>query len=266
MEHVAELARAARAGHPELALPDDVFMAFLATKISERPALEGMTAAQASDLYLACAAGNGQATAITLLERQCFATLPPILERMGLARDDVAEVQQIVRQLLLVPRPRAAPAILQFSGSGDLCSWVRVIATREAVRLVRRRREAPADDDRLFDRLGAPTRSPEALVSEARYRGELKAAFAGALGALTKRERTLLRQHYIDELTLDQIAIIYRVHRATVARWLAKARDALVARTVKALGSQLRVGRAEIDSILCLVRTNLDLSLPRVLA
>jgi len=265
MEQLVDLVRSARAGHPELALPDDVFMAFLAAKIAERPELAGMTAEQACDLYLACAAGNGQAAAITLLERQCFATLPPILERMGLARDDIAEVQQIVRQLLLVPRPRAGPAILNFSGSGDLCSWVRVIATREAVRLVRRRREAPAEDDRLFERVGAPTRTPEALVSEARYRSELKAAFSTALGALTKRERALLRQHYVDELTLDQIAIIYRVHRATVARWLAKARSALVARTVKALGSQLQLARSELDSILRQVRTNLDLSLPRVL-
>jgi RNA polymerase sigma-70 factor (ECF subfamily) len=57
------------------------------------------------------------------------------------------------------------------------------------------------------------------------------------------------------------MAPLYRVHRATVARWIAKARDTLVERTRDVLVHRLDAGPAEIASLLRLIRSELDASL-----
>ena len=63
----------------------------------------------------------------------------------------------------------------------------------------------------------------------------------------------------LDHLTLDQLALYHRVHRATVARWLAQARSALIAHLENELDGALSSVMAELHS-----RTSL--SLHRLLA
>jgi RNA polymerase sigma-70 factor (ECF subfamily) len=58
-----------------------------------------------------------------------------------------------------------------------------------------------------------------------RYRRVVDAALRRAVEQLTERDRTLLRSRYSSELDLDQLSALYGVHRATVARWLAHAKD-----------------------------------------
>jgi RNA polymerase sigma-70 factor (ECF subfamily) len=55
-----------------------------------------------------------------------------------------------------------------------------------------------------------------------------------------------------------------KVSRATVARWLASARDELKERTLNELVGRLKLPEAELESVLELVRSQLELSLSRV--
>jgi RNA polymerase sigma-70 factor (ECF subfamily) len=67
----------------------------------------------------------------------------------------------------------------------------------------------------------------------------------------------------IDGLTIDDIGAIYRVHRATAARWLVGIRDKLVEQTRGRLAAKLGVDTEEAASIVRLVQSQLDVSVIR---
>jgi RNA polymerase sigma-70 factor (ECF subfamily) len=102
------------------------------------------------------------------------------------------------------------------------------------------------------------------FVKEA-YRPAFKEAFHEALASLDEKERLLLKQHAVDGLGIDALGELYGVHRATAARWVAKVREAVLDRTRVAFEKRMNVGRAEFESLLRLARSQLDLSLKRVL-
>src|SRR5206468_1798121 len=77
------------------------------------------------------------------------------------------------------------------------------------------------------------------------------------------RDRTLLRYQLIDRLTIDEIGTIFKVHRATAARWLSKIRDDLVDRTRSMMADSLGVDTEEAASIVRLVQSQLDVSVVR---
>ncbi len=58
---------------------------------------------------------------------------------------------------------------------------------------------------------------------------------------------------------------LHQVHRATAARWLQSIRDALLERTRVELQARLGAGAADVDSVIRLVASRLDVSLERVL-
>jgi RNA polymerase sigma-70 factor, ECF subfamily len=79
------------------------------------------------------------------------------------------------------------------------------------------------------------------------------------------RQRNLLRQHILDELTIDDLARLYRVHRATCARWLADARADLGKQTRKRLMSALGMPTSDVDSLLRFLDSDIELSISRIL-
>ncbi len=75
----------------------------------------------------------------------------------------------------------------------------------------------------------------------------------------------MLRYHFLQGLNIEQIGAIHSVHRATVARWLASLRKDLLESTREALARRLDVGDAEVESIMRLIRSQLDASIERLL-
>ncbi len=55
------------------------------------------------------------------------------------------------------------------------------------------------------------------------------------------------------------------MHHATVARWIANARGLLLEGTRKVLSERLRVSGQELDSIMGLIESRLEVSIARVL-
>lgn len=53
---------------------------------------------------------------------------------------------------------------------------------------------------------------------------------------------------------------MYRVHLATVARWVDKARETLLENSRSILMAQLRVDLSEVESILRLIESQLEVS------
>lgn len=215
-----------------------------------------------ADHYLAfgCAAGDDAAIA------ECDAIL---VREAGFAADGTRmhasvrdEATQIVRAQLLAPREGKPAAIGDYAGRGALRSWLRVCVSRELVRIAKaQQRVEPLEEHLVAD----PGYGDDPALQElkAKYRAELAEAFRTALTELPARERTLLRYQLNDGLTIDEIGAIFRVHRATAARWIAKIRDDLVTRTREMLGEALGVDTSEAASIVRLVQSQLDVSVIR---
>ena len=215
-----------------------------------------------ADHYLAfaCAAGDTAAVA------ECDAIL---VREAGFAADGTKshasmrdEATQIVRAQLLAPRADKPAAIGDYGGRGALRSWLRVCVSRELVRLAKAQQRAEPLEEHLIADPGYGD-DPALEELKAKYRAELAEAFRTALDELPARERTLLRYQLMDGLSIDEIGAIFRVHRATAARWIAKIRDDLVTRTREMMAASLGVDTQEAASIVRLVQSQLDVSVIR---
>ena len=190
---------------------------------------------------------------------------------MGLAADRIAEVKQGLRKLVFVgeadkggvPVP---PRIAEYRGTGDLRAWLRITAMRAALKLLRKDgRETSASDDAVLEARSSAD-DPELAYMKAAYRASFRAAFQEALESLLPKERTLLKQQIVDGLGVDELGALYQVHRATAARWVASAREKLLTRTRRTFMQKARITSDECESIMRLVRSQLDVSLHRRLS
>jgi RNA polymerase sigma-70 factor (ECF subfamily) len=215
------------------------------------------------DLDLAASCVAGDQSAIAALDGALPALVRPVLARVGVTAADTDEVLQRVRIALLAPGADGTIGLSGYSGRGDLKAYIRAVAVKQALK--KRQREDRGSDP-VDDLLAGGDDSPELQVIKARCRGEIRAAFGAALATLGDRERTLLRQHYLDGLTVDVLGRLHRVHRATAARWLTSARADLLRGMRRHFQATLGMDRRDLDSAIGLVQSQLDLSMSRLLA
>lgn len=224
-------------------------------------ALDVLDAPHAPDAALAFACAEQSATALSEFERLYGREFPGALSRLSLNRAEIDEVAQIVRERLFVVRPGAPPKILDYAGRGALAAWLRAVIVRAGIDLRRSRNkdpDRPGDVDPLLDLAGAATADLELESLRARYQQPFREAFRDALLALPQDERNALRLNVAEGLNIAQIGQIYGVHRATVARWIASARDAIAANTRRLLAERLKLPAPDIESLVRLCQSRLD--------
>jgi RNA polymerase sigma-70 factor (ECF subfamily) len=135
-------------------------------------------------------------------------------------------------------------------GSGELGGWVRVAAVRCLINMLERDTRSELIEDDALELLAGSHIAADDLLSKEESKVAFKQAFAEAFDQLTNREKGLLRYAYADGLTVDRIGAIYRVHRATAARWITVARDKLVAGVIEGLVDRLDIESAQVPSVL----------------
>ena len=262
---VAHLA-AARAAWPDVTVDDARFAGELARRLGDGATPARLEAMRAADVYLAVACGDGDQRAIAACDQLLAAEVAFAAPRTSATATQVADVTAELRRVLFVDDPDAerVAAVREYSGRGDLKSYLRVIAMRALIRAVTAgRREVPADG--LLEKL-VPARDPELSVLRAQYREIVDAALRAALAALDERSRALLRYQLIEGWSVDQIGRAYDVHRTTAWRWVEAVRSELGDRIRSELAARLSLATDELDSIIQLVRSRVDVSLERVLA
>ncbi len=252
----------ARAAWPEFTVDPAAFMRFVAVRAFDG-GLEGL---KTVDLYATCACADGSSRAMVALETRYFPPIDAALARMRLATGAVDDVKQGLRRLLFVGDEVSPPRITEYTGRGELRGWLRVTAVRAALKLLKKdKRETLVDEiaeDVMRHAVGAQA-DPEMLYVKEVYRAQFRTAFQAALESLSDRDKNLLRQHVVDDLSIDDLGGLYQVHRATAARWLTSAREQLLTRTRTEFMQNARISRDECDSILRLVQSQLDVTIRR---
>jgi RNA polymerase sigma-70 factor (ECF subfamily) len=245
------------AAWPELALTEAAFSAHLQRLERERG--PGQSPRYPADLFLACACAEGVAGALRAFETKLGPEIDAMLRRFSAERDTRDELCQCVRTRLFA-HPSGAK-IAKYAGTSPLVYWVRLIASRTARNLYRGRANQanPARDAAVYEAIAS--RDVEGTLMKAELTPLLKTAFAEAFDALEEHERTVLRWTVVNGLTIDALAGLLRVHRATAARRAAAARERLASLTRARVAE--RAGLS-LESALRVVESQLELSVSRV--
>ena len=230
----------------------------------ERVGAPDLDALFLGDLLLAELAVAGESTAVRIFTDLSDAVIPVALARSRVPRSWSDEVGQRLRTRLLVAED-GQPHLLRYSGRGPLRAWLKVAALRTGLDLLRRQGKEQTLEERVLS--AAPgSDDPELRFLRTHYAAQFKEALDASMATLSDRDRRLLKMRIVDDLNIDEIGTLHGVHRATAARWLEAAREALGKGVRRHLEHELAVKREDLDSVLRLIRSRIDLSLDRRLA
>ena len=264
---LASALETARAAWPDVQVDDKTVLGYVAARLPEaadEPAAQ-VASMHVSDLYLACACARGDTRALKAFEVHFLPEVASFVAQIDRSPSFADEVRQQLREKLFVSAKGETPKIADFSGRGPLGGWIRVSAVRTALNLRRGKKENADANDELGPAMASPTPDPELDYLKLRYGRELREALQTTLGQLPADERAVLRMHYIDGLNIDEVGTAYRVHRSTVARWLAASREKILEETKRSLSERLQIDRGEVESMIGLVQSQLDVSIYRYL-
>ncbi|HTE51503.1 MAG TPA: hypothetical protein VK698_11705 [Kofleriaceae bacterium] len=253
-----------RAAWPALTVGDEAFAAHL-TGLHADPPEGGWERLHAGDLYLACACAEGDPAALAAFDHEVWPAIDAALARARLTPDRRQDLMQDLRVLLFVSQGNGPAKIAQYRGQAELRLWLRAVALRDAYRIARKARRELALDDAALAAVAVIDRDPGLAHLKHSCRVELKSAFESALAALPRADRLLLRQYHLDRLTVDELAALHKIHRATAARRVAKIRSDLTDAILAQFGRRLHVADSELDSLIRLVRSQIDISFDRLL-
>jgi RNA polymerase sigma-70 factor (ECF subfamily) len=220
---------AARARFPGVEFDGSAIGRHLGEKVTaEADVLAALSRLRTEELCLVCACLAGDLRALQLFDTAYLGPVAERLRRSGLSRQRIAGS-------LLIADASGSGRLVTYSGRGDLAGWLYVAIAREARRLAgREARFAPADDLELADeRVGGDL---ELAHLKATYGEAFRRSFHAALAELDEQARRLVR-----------------------------VREELALRTRALLVQDLGLSASESDGVLRLVRSQLDLSLTRVL-
>ena len=245
---------------PDLALPLETFARHVAAVSTD---VGGEL--HAEDLFLACACVERVPGAAEAFSHEHGAALRDFVAIAGGDRQAVKDRADALVYALLFGDAGGAPRLARYGGRGPLRAWLRMAALRRSFderRDATRRRKI---DARLLREVTSATGDPELEVVKARYGPVFAQAFKDALRALGPGDRTLLKLHYGEGVTLAALGVIRGWSRATTARRLSEVREGLLAAAVRLLRERLQLTDSQLDSLLGLVRSELAASLAGLL-
>jgi RNA polymerase sigma-70 factor, ECF subfamily len=255
---------AGRAAYTDIAVIDERFTAEVMRRIGEGATAEQVAALHGDHLYLAIACADGDTAAIARFEEELLDEVEACAKRTRALPDQAADVRAHLRRILFVSEPGRPSAVSAYSGRGNLRSYIRVIATRELVRVINKGKREVGVEEEILDLL-SPAGDPELLYLRDQYREDVDAAMRDAVVALSEQSRALLRYHLIEGWSIDRIGTLYGIHRATAARWVTAAREELGDAIRAEVAKRLAISVDDVASIVRMVQSRIDVSLARLL-
>ena len=262
-EALADLLARARAAWPSLSISDESFLPFLAERVPDGADLARLERLNVEDLYLACGCAAGSPKAVELFASRFFPVIKRAVAQLDVPATWVEDIRQTVYDKLFLTDSERPAAIRHYQGSGDLATWVHVVAVRQTVDLIRKRNREQTM--RELPEVAAGDDNPELRFLKERFGSAFKEVFEEVLARLGSKERNLLRYQLVASLTLEQIAGVYRVNRSTVVRWMQALRDKLLEQTRVGLSEKLHLTGGEFVSLMRLIQSQLQVSIKRLL-
>jgi RNA polymerase sigma-70 factor (ECF subfamily) len=184
------------------------------------------------------------------------------LSRAGAVDTELDELVQDALTRVLVEN--GGERLRQYRGQGTFAAFVVTVA----MRLFSTRRGKASRETASAEALDALPMALDLEKHLARHqnRTHFAEAFRAALDSLDPRQRTLLKLNLVNGSSIDELAPMYRVSRASVARWLAQAREQLRVETLKRLAGATRLERGDLDGLLASLESGFDVSLRRFIA
>jgi RNA polymerase sigma-70 factor (ECF subfamily) len=244
---------------PAIRTPASAFVDYVRTKLPQQDAEAALDELHGTDLFLAFGCLHGDREAWRAFDRAYLAKVPDYVARVDRSPAFADEVRQRIAEKL-AGTGEGPGRLAQYSGRGALSAWVRVAALREAHTIARSRKRS-VDFEEVS--LRAPDVDPELALLKRRSAEVFRKAFAEVVASLDADERTLLRLHYLDGLTIEDVGKASKVSRASAARLLAQTRERIMNRVERALRNDLGAQAPGARSLLDLVRSQLDLSIAR---
>ena len=264
---LAALLATAREQWPGLGVNPRRFVAHWAAQLAQADDLpRALEQLHLPDLYLAFGCAERDAAALRALD-VVFGTVTAAIRSVDASPSFVDEILQRLRTRVLVPDEGRAPRILDYAGRGSLENWLRAGALRLALNARRdaRRGPEPLPEVSIWEP-AAPTLDRTLEILRGRYAAEFGSALREAFASLEAQERNVLRLHFMEGLSLNQIGAMYQVNKSTISRRMTRARELLLERTRSRLVEALALPPAELESLLEDLGPRLDLSLSSVLA
>jgi RNA polymerase sigma-70 factor len=253
----------ARQEWPGVDVSESSFVAYVATRLRRGPDIEAaLSLMNVPDLYICCACVSRVPGAAEALERRYFGEIASALRKVQGSRLMLEEVTQSVRESLFLPREGRDPQLSAYQGVGPLRRWVRIIALRAGFKALRSEQRLDETEPDEVERLSGPLAESdiELLHLRALYTREVKGALEDAIRSLKPDERELLRRYYFQDLGVVQLGELLGVHHTSISYRLGKARSKVLSATRRALMAKLNIGRAELDSLIRAIRSQVDVS------
>ena len=225
----------------------------------------GISAARAEDLYLAHACIEKTPGALEAFESVHRQTIESAARTVDAPPPFVDEVKQRLREVLFVPREGLPPRISQYSGHGPLAGWVATTTRRIAFRLARTSAARKFVGEEALACEFCKGGDPDLMFLKAQYKVAFNEAIVKALRRLPRRERLILRLNLVQGVSMDRIAKMHNVSQPTVSRWLQRARVQILKTIRDVVRDELSIHDREFDSMLYLVRSQIDVSFSRLL-
>ncbi len=261
--------RRARAEEPSIDLEPMHFIRYLGKRCAGVDDLvEHLSTLRAGDLWLACGCASGNSRALLRFQTRFSPDIETAVLRSGNANISIEDFRQHLMGKLFTAPPDGSPRITEYNGHGSLQGWFRITIVRQVIDFVRRNQRRDlghqVEETELLE-LQAVAADPELAYLRNSYQDELREALHEGFAALTPRERNLMRQLLVYGMGVDNVALIYRVHRSTAHRWRVRAQEKLLEVTRESLRRRLKIDTGD-PKAMAELPSNLHITVRRYLS
>lgn len=206
------------------------------------------------DLLFAMACLQHNDSAIRLLTRDLIPRACAALDRRGLAFEDDLRAQ-LSHDLLFADNP----LLQSYYGKGRLLGWLKVIIKRRAQKLVA---QAPAtvDDETQLVNAVAGTQNDQHRYMVSEVKEIFREALRHTITHLPAADRLLLRQYFVDQLTIDKLAALYGQHRTTYARRISRMIEDIRVAIRNSITDNANISSVEYESYERLIAGSFEIS------
>jgi RNA polymerase sigma-70 factor, ECF subfamily len=207
---------------------------------------DGLVPAYPADVYLCTGCVHGYGAAYQAMQTAYFPSLRGVIYRVVGEETAVDDVLQNVCARLFVGE---AAKLRTYRGSGALGAWLRQVALRASHDYLRQIGAQRVRLRKLAHAEPACAPQPEG-DSGLQYATLCEQAWCRAICSLSTEDKQLLHHYFVSGLSIDTLGVMYKVHRATIARRINRVAGRVGQRARKALSRHFpELSTGDLDAL-----------------